>query len=196
MHTVPDKTNSTLKRLLGVLGIVSIASLIVVACGGGESRQTSKAVPPAPTQSEQSQRLTSSKTGSADKTETINGMTVPSEPDVKLNATTLAGVDSDKNGIRDDIDRILATEFGNSHPKIEALLAFAKAEQAMLVTGTPESIAATDQIFICSELKASDTNKLTAALLDAPARSTTYRQMMSKSPSINLDSMLDACPKP
>lgn len=193
MHTVPDKTNSMLKRLLVVLGIASTTSLILVACGGGESRQPGEAVPPASTQSEQSQGLTASKTSSAGKTETINGMTVPSEPDVKLNATTLAGVDSDKNGIRDDIDRILATDFGSSHPKIEALVAFAKAEQAMLLAGTQASVKTTDYIYVCSGLTAKETDVLTYKLLNTAERNRTYKTLMSNAPIMDIRADQRAC---
>ena len=135
----------------------------------------------------------SSKTSSAGKTETINGMTVPSEPDVKLNATTLAGVDSDKNGIRDDIDRILATDFGSSHPKIEALVAFAKAEQAMLLAGTQASVKTTDYIYVCSGLTAKETDVLTYKLLNTAERNRTYKTLMSNAPIMDIRADQRAC---
>ena len=41
----------------------------------------------------------------------INGYTVPPVPDKVLNNSSLLGVDSDKNGIRDDVDRFIAEEY-------------------------------------------------------------------------------------
>jgi hypothetical protein len=41
----------------------------------------------------------------------INGYTVPPEPDEKLNNSTVLGIDSDNNGVRDDVDRLVALNF-------------------------------------------------------------------------------------
>lgn len=43
------------------------------------------------------------------QSERINGIAVPQAPDPVANTATVAGVDVDTNGIRDDIDRRLAT---------------------------------------------------------------------------------------
>ncbi len=37
--------------------------------------------------------------------ETINGHTLPPEPDPKINNSTLLGIDSNNNGVRDDVER-------------------------------------------------------------------------------------------
>lgn len=37
--------------------------------------------------------------------ETINGYTLPHEPDPIVNNVTLGGIDSNKNGVRDDVER-------------------------------------------------------------------------------------------
>ena len=39
---------------------------------------------------------------------TINGIAVPPEPDVVVNNATIAGMDSNNNGVRDDVERYLA----------------------------------------------------------------------------------------
>ena len=36
--------------------------------------------------------------------ETINGHILPPEPDPKINNSTLLGIDSNKNGVRDDVE--------------------------------------------------------------------------------------------
>jgi len=46
----------------------------------------------------------------------VNGITLPEEPDKALNDSTLAGIDSNKNGVRDDIERHLYKIYKNDHP--------------------------------------------------------------------------------
>ena len=57
--------------------------------------------------------------GSGLSANTINGITVPPAPDPVINNATLAGVDSNKNGVRDDVERKIAinatqVQFDNS----------------------------------------------------------------------------------
>ncbi len=51
--------------------------------------------------------------GSTAQTDVINGIPVPKEPDATLNNATLAGVDSNSNGVRDDVERKIAEKSGN-----------------------------------------------------------------------------------
>lgn len=51
--------------------------------------------------------------------QTINGIRVPPDPG-SANNLTLLGIDADRNGIRDDIDRFIATSFANSPDKKRA----------------------------------------------------------------------------
>ena len=71
----------------------------------------------------------------------INGYTLPPEPNPKLNNATLLGVDSNHNGIRDDVERfIIISESKNKYyPKIWTAidLQFAKAEFAFIKKQTP-----------------------------------------------------------
>ena len=77
------------------------------------------------------QRRSSSNSGSEYKSEPstdagnnskniINGIVVPPDPGKNQNLT-VAGVDTDHNGIRDEVDRWLATNYGK-HPKLMASL--------------------------------------------------------------------------
>lgn len=66
----------------------------------------------------------------------INGIAVPSEPDPLVNNATIAGVDSNNNGIRDDVERVLARDFGGTSDYPFALT-YAKEYQSMIVGPTP-----------------------------------------------------------
>jgi hypothetical protein len=65
-----------------------VVPLILAGCGGGGDSASSS--------------------GSAVTMEKINGIDVPPAPPVDVNNATVTGVDVDKNGIRDDVDRFIA----------------------------------------------------------------------------------------
>ena len=67
------------------------------------------------------------------QTEKINGHIVPLDPG-KLSDKTVEGVDTDKNGIRDEIDRYIAKKYGAEKIKFFAAQELAKAKQLILVT--------------------------------------------------------------
>ena len=48
--------------------------------------------------------------------ETINGHTLPPEPDPKINNSTLLGIDSNNNGVRDDVERWIYDTYKDKHP--------------------------------------------------------------------------------
>jgi hypothetical protein len=48
--------------------------------------------------------------------ETINGHTLPPEPDPKINNSTLLGIDSNNNGVRDDVERWIFITYKDKHP--------------------------------------------------------------------------------
>jgi hypothetical protein len=52
------------------------------------------------------------------KPEIINGYTLPPKPDPKINNSTLLGIDANKNGIRDDIERWIVKKYKNKHISI------------------------------------------------------------------------------
>lgn len=99
-----------------------VASLIGVltSCGGGGGEGGSSSTTPTATPN----------TGT---TTTINNIAVPVIPDVTTNNATIAGVDSNKNGIRDDVDRLIAvtntgTQQQNTATRISAAM---KAQTAL-----------------------------------------------------------------
>lgn len=42
--------------------------------------------------------------------------TLPPEPDPKINNSTLLGIDSNNNGVRDDVERWIYMEYKDKHP--------------------------------------------------------------------------------
>jgi hypothetical protein len=83
------KENMNQLRKISLVACVLLAPFVLNSCGGGGSSST----PATATTS------TPSPTGTV-----INGITVPVAPDATLNASTLKGVDSNNNGVRDDVE--------------------------------------------------------------------------------------------
>jgi hypothetical protein len=63
----------------------------------------------------------------------VNGFTLPPCPDQELNDSTLLGIDSNDNGVRDDVERWIISRYKNHH-KIVTEIGFqtARAHQFML----------------------------------------------------------------
>jgi hypothetical protein len=118
--------------------IVALATLplILSACGGGSGGGSSATIPAAPAP------------------QTINGISVPPEPDPVANNATLAGVDSNGNGVRDDVERRIATA-STSEAQFSVRLAIAKEYQKTLVAEkiTANEINAREKIIGCMTIK-------------------------------------------
>ncbi len=69
--------------------------------------------------------------------ETINGHTLPPEPDPKINNATLLGIDSNNNGVRDDVERWIYKTYKDKHP-IHIDIAMQAARAYKKVLETPE----------------------------------------------------------
>ena len=72
----------------------------------------------------------------------FHGLVVPPDPGAAANAT-VAGVDTNQNGIRDEVDRYIAQTYGADTTKFVAAQTLAKAKQLILVTPTTDVNAAT-----------------------------------------------------
>jgi len=67
----------------------------------------------------------------------VDGHRLPPEPDPKINNSTLLGVDVNKNGVRDDVERWIYNEYKNKHP-IHIDIAMQAARGYKLVLEHPE----------------------------------------------------------
>ena len=93
--------------------LLTIATSILIACGGGADTTANVQQP--------------------SNTTSINGIAVPPDPGVTGTATVV-GVDIDGNGIRDEIDRFVATKYGANPVSLNAARISARALQLILVT--------------------------------------------------------------
>lgn len=132
-------TNMLSRRSLAIACVFS--SVFLASCGGGSDGTSS-------TESadgmQQAQGVTTSTgtvpggwKGRAPKMEVINGITVPPEPAPAVNNANLAGVDVNANGVRDDVERVVALHFSKAEPteKSSALAVAKLAQSALTSTG-------------------------------------------------------------
>jgi len=67
--------------------------------------------------------------------ETINAHRLPPEPDPQENNATLAGIDSNNNGVRDDVERWIYHEYKDKHPVyIDVAMQQARAWQKIMTS--------------------------------------------------------------
>lgn len=113
-----------------------LAVLLSPGCGGGSSSNTA----PGASGSE-----------SAPAGE-INGIAVPAEPSPALANATLAGVDTNGNKVRDEVDRAIARSYGATPANYNAAMVYAAKTQAGLARGAPTQAEA--KAAISKELEA------------------------------------------
>lgn len=118
--------------------LLMLSSGLLAACGGGtgESAAPISATGTASTdQKLKALAVPPGWVGRVPKPEVINGISVPPEPDPIVNNSTLAGVDSNKNGVRDDVERIIARKVSGIAGFNRALVV-ARAYQRLLASAT------------------------------------------------------------
>jgi len=86
-------------------------------------------------------------------TEVVNGYKLPPEPDQALNDSTLLGIDSNENGVRDDVERYVIKRYAEDpdFPKTKTALAmqYAWAEQKIIENPVIESKQYSDDAIDC-----------------------------------------------
>jgi len=137
------RTANAASRWRLVVGACTAA--VIAACGGGDG-------------SSEPGRPAAGPPGTP--TEVVDGVVIPVAPPLSANAT-LGGVDSNRNGVRDDAERLLAFKFGQAGNS--ELLELARAYETFIVAPTGDPVALRDQ-FVQLEQKSLC---LPAALLSA-----------------------------
>lgn len=108
--------------------------------------------------------------------EVINGVTVPKAPDPAANQASVAGVDSDGDGVRDDVQRVIATEFGADAAFHAEAIEYARSQQLAITDPTPAHVSAHVGLVECviDEGKLTKLRKITTATLDIKPRRAAY----------------------
>ena len=110
-HYTPGKLTLSLPLTLLLL----VSSLLLTSCGNSASSWDNMQSPTTDNRTKTSQissgnvsTTPNQKISTTEDYEVINGITVPPEPSPEVNNATLAGVDINGNGVRDDIERFIA----------------------------------------------------------------------------------------
>ena len=135
-------------RSAGSLACVLVV-LLSTGCGGGKSGNTA----PVASASE-----------SAPAGE-INGVAVPAEPSPALANATLAGVDTNGNKVRDEVDRAIARSYGATPADYKAAMVYAAKAQAGLAQAALTEADA--QFAISKELEAFECLKSKVGIIQA-----------------------------
>lgn len=74
--------------------------------------------------------------------DTINGIKVPPLPDKTENDKTIGGIDINNNGVRDDVERLIAEKFGDDKELFPKLIEFSKLERSAMISGKADDSVA------------------------------------------------------
>jgi hypothetical protein len=102
-------------------------------------------------------------------------------PDASANAATVAGIDSNSDGIRDDVERRLASEFGADVAALPVAREHAKRLQAAIATPTSQTREAYINYSRCVSNKVvlARLSAQTRATVDTDARRSAYRTVLA-----------------
>lgn len=142
--------------------IVTSVLLLLVGCEGGE--------PP----SSEPEEISPS------EPEKINGILVPSDSGT-TGDETLAGIDSNDNGIRDDVERFIAQEFGDDKAAYDVAVEQAVTINKLLQSDRSESdIEGFNTLIDCSENKDLESmKKIETRHLNTKARHDEFSELFS-----------------
>jgi hypothetical protein len=117
--------------------MIAILALTLISCKGNSgSGQTESPITPIADDSTKY----SCKGG-----DIVNGYMLPPCPDEKLNDSTLLGIDSNNNGVRDDVERWLIVKYKDKH-RIVTEIGFQTARAAQIIIQDPSKARETTKI--------------------------------------------------
>lgn len=136
----------------------------------------------------------------------INGIAVPPEPDPVVNNATLLGVDSNNNGVRDDVERQIASNYGTNAGQYDAVVRAAKSDQEYLIAnGDPMKSTATtshavvvgacmNRRFNNDAISAARASRESFAVsINTPERVAAYRATSNASTEVETDIPVNPC---
>ncbi|MFZ1235265.1 MAG: hypothetical protein WAQ53_18540 [Thiofilum sp.] len=168
-------------RTKSLLAVSLSAALLLSACGGGggSTNITTPTPTPVPTPTP-----TPVPTPTPTPTpETINGIVVPPEPDATVNNASIQGVDINTNGVRDDVERKIAQEFGGNEAKYTTVFNIISSEQKMITNPSEETVGNYKKLISCAlkakTIKAAELDVITRKNLNTPSRGVAYADTLS-----------------
>lgn len=175
--------------------VIAVSTLILASCGGGSdstsSAESADGTKQALGVSGTAATVPGGWTGRAPKMEVINGITVPPEPAPSINNATLAGVDVNANGVRDDVEREIAKS-SQSNANFVTSVEYARQLQSLLKNQTvPTSSTEAMHIYmrpICAiQGKQSEyvDIKYKPLIFNTPARKAKYREISNLIPALS-----------
>ena len=110
-----------LKQKNLLIATILVATALLTGCSKSDGFSTSKTSGTAGTSETNGTKATNEINGTSNMTPdqeviVINGYTLPPEPDPAVNNATLLGVDSNDNGVRDDVERWIYETYKDKHP--------------------------------------------------------------------------------
>ena len=144
MQTISSLNPARAPRRIIAISIGLLSTLLLESCGGGGSTDPNATAQSVDDGTKTIQAVSGSTavprawTGRAPKMEVINGITVPPEPAPAINNATLAGVDVNHNGVRDDVERVIARRVVSTEDYTKAT-ALARYFQNIVARSTQES---------------------------------------------------------
>ncbi len=129
-----------LKQKNLLIATILVATALLTGCSKSDGFSTSKTSGTAGTSETNGTKATNEINATGDRTPdqeviVINGHTLPPEPDPAVNNATLLGVDSNDNGVRDDVERWIYTTYDKP---IEQAVLMQSARAYQVVIQEPE----------------------------------------------------------
>ncbi len=166
------KHHIVLKVMLSIFGIVVVGTVLLVIFNGSVAPQALT----------NSQLFTDEMKESV-RLNTLDGIVLPPEPDPTTNDATLAGVDSNNSGVRDDVELMIAQSVSEPDTFVNAI-SLAKGYQAILVAPTFNQVVYDVEYLriLCAAAKVPSTFDDVAVLnatINTEVRSERYKERIS-----------------
>lgn len=179
MNKKKNKSRVAGKRISPKVLLLTVAATVLLgACGGGKEGQAADAqasdgpnakalaVPPG-------------WVGRKPAGEVINGILVPPAPNLDTNNATVAGVDVNGNGVRDDVERLIASEFGGNPEKYTLAKSHAIKLQALMLNPGADTKNDYVEAVRCLKLTGREASLITKATVNSIRRENIYANMLA-----------------
>ncbi len=122
---------------------------------------------------------TTSSTSTTTELEVINGIKVPPMPETTANNATVAGIDVNANGVRDDVERLVAEEFGGNDKLYQETMTYFVNLQRGVLNPSPENARIYAKSLACfSDLKQLAKSRIEASTLNTRERVDAVTKLM------------------